>query len=108
MYRFSVFVFTLFLLTRALNAQILPKGNVFVGYSYNRAAISDSLAFNSDGNNLNGWEGSLEGKFLPFIGIVADVSGHYGSRNLAAPIVCPLPVPQCSPIHQDVKEYNFL
>lgn len=32
---------------------------------------------------MNGWEGSLEGKFLPWIGVVADLDWHYGSRDLA-------------------------
>jgi len=108
MCRSGAFVFTLFLLTSALNAQILPKGNVFVGYSFNRAGTSQPGAFNTDRSNLNGWEGSLEGKFLPFLGIVADVSGHYGSTTFAAPIDCTLAQPPCSPIHQNVKEYNFL
>jgi len=56
MCRSGAFVFTLFLLTSALNAQILPKGNVFVGYSYNRAGTSQPGAFNTDRSNLNGWE----------------------------------------------------
>ena len=75
------------LLASAASAQILPKGNVFVGYSYNR--------FDQGGGNhanLNGWIGSLEGKlFLPWFGIAADVSGHYGTPNGVT-----------------VKEYNFL
>jgi hypothetical protein len=62
----------LFLVTVA-SAQVPTKGNIFFGYSYNRAD------FNGAGSaNLNGWEGSLEGKVLPFVGIVADFSGHYG------------------------------
>jgi hypothetical protein len=66
------------LLSVAATAQIPTRGNVFFGYSYNRAD------FNAAGNtNLNGWEGSLEGKFLPWVGIVADLSGHYGSRDFA-------------------------
>lgn len=28
---------------------------------------------------LNGWNGSFEARVLPFIGVVADASGHYGS-----------------------------
>ena len=31
---------------------------------------------------MNGWEGSLEGKFLPWVGVVADLDWHYGSRDL--------------------------
>jgi outer membrane protein with beta-barrel domain len=57
-------------------AQIPTKGNVFFGYSYDRTPI-----VSNDTTNLNGWEASLEGKFLPWIGLVADVDGHYGSHN---------------------------
>ena len=28
---------------------------------------------------MNGWNGSFEAKLIPIIGVVADVSGHYGS-----------------------------
>src|SRR2546430_10164128 len=104
MCRSGAFVFTLFLLTSALNAQILPKGNVFVGYSYNRAGTSQPGAFNTDRSNLNGWEGSLEGKFLPFLGIVADVSGHYGSNTVSGPIHRTLAPPPSFPHSQELKE----
>lgn len=58
-------------------AQIPTRGNVFFGYSYG------SADFSSNGRtNLNGWNGSLEGKFLPWIGFVADFSGLYGSQNI--------------------------
>lgn len=67
---------TLLVLSAAASAQIPTKGNIFFGYSYNRAD------FNAGGHsNLNGWEGSLEGKFLPWVGLVADISGHYGSHD---------------------------
>jgi hypothetical protein len=56
-------------------AQIPTKGNIFFGYSYNRADFNGSRA------NLNGWDGSLEGKVAPWVGIVADISGHYGSGD---------------------------
>jgi hypothetical protein len=58
------------------SAQV-PKGNIFVGYSYAKADIGTA-----DRVNLNGWNASLEGKLFPFVGIVADVSGHYGSSNV--------------------------
>ncbi len=66
-------------------AQIPTSGNVFVGYSY----LSSDLSTNFNGpdpvpgsrTGLNGWNGSLEGKVLPFVGIVADLSGHYGSED---------------------------
>ena len=78
-------VLALFLLASAAYAQV-PSGNVFVGYSY----MSADLISNSR-TNLNGWNGSVEGKVLPFIGLVADFSGLYGS----APIV---PNPACTGI----------
>ncbi len=70
--RITVGLVILFSVTFA-SAQIPTKGNIFFGYSYN------SADFNGAGRaNLNGWEGSLEGKVLPFVGIVADISGNYG------------------------------
>jgi hypothetical protein len=73
---------TLFLslttLAGTASAQIPTKGNVFFGYSYDRTSI-----VSNDTSNLNGWDASLEGKFLPWIGLVADVDGHYGSHNFA-------------------------
>jgi len=56
--------------------QIPTKGNVFFGYSYDRTSI-----VSNDTSNLNGWEATLEGKLLPWIGLVADVDGHYGSHD---------------------------
>src|SRR2546423_13211925 len=65
-------------------AQIPTRGNIFAGYSYMRA---DSDVFPAiiptSGVNFNGWEGSLEGKFLPWIGVVADFGGNYGSAPTA-------------------------
>lgn len=60
-------------LAAVASAQIPTKGNVFFGYSYNRAEI-----VSNDAVNLNGWNASLEGKFLPWIGIVGDLGGTYG------------------------------
>jgi len=64
----------------------LPKGNIFGGYSYLRLDEG-----NGNHNGLNGWAASLEGKVFPFVGIVADFSGHYGT-----------------PQSVSTKEYNFL
>jgi opacity protein-like surface antigen len=74
----------LFLFAGLANAQI-PKGNVFAGFSYERtntSAFGPSLISSTvSGSNLHGWEASFEGKFLPWIGLVGDVSGHYGSQS---------------------------
>jgi hypothetical protein len=75
--------FTVAALLGAANGQV-PKGNVFVGYSF----LSADKNFNAS-PNLNGWEASVEGKFLPFLSVVGDVSGHYGSDVQIAP-ACPI------------------
>ncbi|HSY90468.1 MAG TPA: outer membrane beta-barrel protein [Candidatus Binatus sp.] len=69
----------LFLFSALANAQIPTSGNIFVGYSFENA--SSSALDNIDRPNLQGWEGSLEGKLAPFFGIVTDFSGHYGSQT---------------------------
>src|SRR5581483_3130994 len=81
----------------------IPSGKVFVGYSYTRTVLVPGQA-----TRLNGWNGSVEGKIFPLIGLVADFSGHYGSQNL--PQACPLQVVPClvSAAKVDVSEYNFL
>jgi hypothetical protein len=55
-------------------AQVPTSGNVFFGYSYLSSQVVPGNSI-----NLNGWNGSLEGKIFPFVGIVADLDGHYGS-----------------------------
>jgi len=59
-------------------AQIPTSGNVFFGYSYYNTSL------NGNRNSLNGWEGSVEGKVFPHVGIVGDFSGHYGSESFNA------------------------
>jgi opacity protein-like surface antigen len=77
--------FILFVLADAGYAQI-PGGNVYFGYSY----MSADLVSNNR-TSLNGWNGSIEGKVLPFIGLVADFSGEYGN----SPVI---PNPACTGI----------
>jgi len=69
----------IFLLVGLANAQV-PSGNIFLGYSFENTS-SSALGLNLSRPNLPGWEGSLEGKWLPWVGIVADFSGHYGSQT---------------------------
>ncbi|HZR64310.1 MAG TPA: hypothetical protein VFA85_04130 [Terriglobales bacterium] len=83
-----------------LCAQV-PKGNVFAGYSF----MSTDLPNSAQRQNLNGWEASLEGKVLPFLGIVADGSGHYGTTEVP---VCPSAVGfSCSPVRGNVYTAMF-
>lgn len=79
MRRFAFVCFALFVFAAVASAQV-PSGNIFFGYSYEN---TNSTTFNltSSRPNLNGWEASVEGKWLPWFGIVGDVSGHYGSQN---------------------------
>jgi len=62
-------------------------------------------------HSLNGWNGSLEVKVLPVLGIVADFSGHYGDETIGSLIFCrgPLPptvTPNCTQ-NANVSLYTF-
>jgi hypothetical protein len=61
----------------AMAAAQLPKASVFFGYSH---ASTDVVSGQSTG--LNGWDGQLEGSVFPFVSVVVDVGGYYGSTNL--------------------------
>lgn len=79
--------FTLLILSIAGHGQVLPKGgNAFFGYSY-----SGGQVFNPGpiGIHMNGWEGNAEGKFLPWLGGVADLDWHYGGANVTCSAVGP-------------------
>lgn len=67
-------LFSLVFLGGVCFAQV-PSGNVFVGYSYLSADTNLSSRA-----NLNGWEVSGEKKIFPFVGLVADFSGQYGTE----------------------------
>jgi hypothetical protein len=88
------------ILTSTLFAQVPTSGNIFIGYSYNRATLNVD-----NGTNLNGWNGSLEGKIFPFVGLVADLSGFYGSGGV--PAACPVSGSPCL-INANTHEHNFL
>ena len=68
----------LFLMALLANASLgqVPSGNVFVGYSYLSMDTN-----NASRANLNGWEGSVEKKIFPFVSLVGDFSGHYGTEQ---------------------------
>jgi opacity protein-like surface antigen len=59
----------------------VPNGNVYFGYTY----YNTDLSLNR--GNLNGFQATLEGKLVPVLGIVADITGHYGSLPFP---VCPV------------------
>ena len=79
-----------------------------MGYSYLNASLVPG-----NRTNLNGWNASVEGKVFPFIGIVADFSGHYGSQNLTeGGVVCPLgtviPCPPGPTTSASISQHDFL
>ncbi len=103
MHKLAAVVFALLLLTTAGYAQV-PGGNVFVGYSYMSADL-----VSGNRTNLNGWNGSVEGKVLPFIGIVGDFSGYYGSAPLAVNPRCTAVIGgTCSSLSASTNIHNFL
>jgi len=78
--KISATAFTLLVLSAISSAQIPTGGNIFFGYSYSHGEAFAGTA--SGGASMNGWEGSAEGKYLPWIGVVADFDWHYGGRDL--------------------------
>ena len=62
------------------SAQVPTAGNIYLGYAFEN---TDWTGLDSSLNrpNLHGWEGSLEGKVFPHVGIVADFSQHFGSQT---------------------------
>jgi hypothetical protein len=101
MNKIVVIAFMLLSFAGLAGAQVPTSGNVFFGYSYLNSDLSSI-----DRANANGWEGSLEGRVFPHVGLVADFSGHYGSQNF--PLACPVsPGPNCT-FNADVTEHNVL
>jgi len=94
--------FTFFMLAGAASAQV-PSGNVYFGYSY----MSADLVSNSR-TSLNGWNGSIEGKVLPFIGLVADFSGEYGTSPVANPACTAVIAGSCFPNGASTHVQTFL
>jgi len=87
--KIAAIAFTLLILSIVGHAQVLPKsGNGFFGYSYSGGQVFNPGAI---GIRMNGWEGSVEGKFLPWLGGVADLDWHYGG----AAITCSTTGPGC-------------
>jgi hypothetical protein len=82
------------------SAQSLFSNNVFAGYSF----VSSTL-YTGQHANLNGWTVSAEKKYLPFFGVVADFSGHYGSKDLPV-INCAATSTGCL-VQSSVSQYYF-
>jgi hypothetical protein len=91
--RASVIGCVVFFSALVAQAQIPTGGNVFFGYSYSHGnAFTSNLSSPATpinpGIGMSGWEASLEGKYLPWIGVVADFDWHYGSHTVSQ---CPVP-----------------
>jgi len=85
MRKVTMVAFTLILFAGLASAQVPTSGNIFVGYSFYSASPSTLDLSDVGRPNLNGWDASLEGKVLPWVGIVADFSGHYGQQSFVEP-----------------------
>jgi hypothetical protein len=94
------------LFSMTASAQIPTSGNVFFGYSYYNA---NSFTDSTQRSSLNGWEGSLEGKVIPWVGIVADFSRHYGTETVLPNGVgtCAIGV-VCAPVSVSSSIQTFL
>jgi opacity protein-like surface antigen len=99
--KFVVLLLVLVAAASVASAQIPTSGNVFFGYSYYNTDISSVGSANT-----NGWEASVEGKVIPWVGVVADFDSHYGSQNF--PVSCPVAGVVCAPPNADITEHNFL
>jgi hypothetical protein len=96
----AVFV-TVLAVAGTATAQGLNSSNVFAGYSFFGANL-----FSGEHANLNGWAVSAEKKYLPFFGIVGDVGGLYGSKNLSGSSICAAGLTGCL-VNSSVSEYIF-
>jgi len=79
------------LLPLVLLAQEVPQREIFGGYSYLR----------NSGNSFNGWEGLGTLNFTRYLGVTADVSGHYRTAAAFSPVAG-------FSISSNQRLYNFL
>lgn len=102
-------VFASVLMSLAAHAQVPTSGNIFFGYSNSGGEVivppAPERSASSRSTNLNGWEGSLEGKLLPWVGIVADFGAHYGSQNVQ---VCSFVLPPCGNFKFNAHRYTVM
>ncbi|PYX85802.1 MAG: hypothetical protein DMG68_17150 [Acidobacteria bacterium] len=96
------------LIAVAASAQI-PGGSVYVGYSYFRADLSSNhpLAPVFSNSNLNGWNGALELKMLPWISGVADFGGNYGDARGTPACEAIIPCPAPFDVRANLHTYLF-
>jgi len=76
--------FITFVFSTVASAQLPSGGNAFFGYSYVHGQVfanSRTIQANGGTANMSGWETSVEGKYLPWLGVVADLDWHYGGHD---------------------------
>jgi hypothetical protein len=76
----------------------LASSNIFAGYTF----LADNL-FSGQHADMNGWHVSAEKKYLPYFGLVGDISGLYGSTNST----CASSYQGECLAHANVSEYTF-
>jgi hypothetical protein len=102
--RAALLAVTLVWLASAASAQVaspagsLASSNIFAGYSF----LADNL-FSGQHADLSGWHVSAEKKYLPYFGLVGDISGLYGSTNGT----CASSYQGQCLAHATVSEYTF-
>ncbi len=98
MLRGAIFMVLMSFLPAAAHA---AGGNIFFGYNYGRTDVGLG---NTD--NTNGWNGQLEGGVLPWISVVADLTGQYGNQTV--PGSCPVVGFPCAGNSADTSLHTFL
>lgn len=76
--------FIAFVFSTIASAQLPSGGDAFFGYSYVHGdAFTNSRTVQASPGTagMSGWETSVEGKYLPWLGVVADLDWHYGGRR---------------------------
>jgi hypothetical protein len=76
----------------------LASSNLFAGYSF----FADNL-FSGQHADMSGWHISAEKKYLPYFGLVGDISGLYGSVSST----CASSYQGQCLAHASVSEYTF-
>ena len=80
----------------------VPNGNVYLGYTYYNADLG------LNGGNFNGFQATLEGKLAPVLGIVADITGHYGSLNFVNGSATCVIGGVCPPVSANAHQYEVM
>ncbi len=102
MRKLVILAFSLVLLASLASAQMPFSGNVYVGYSY----YNTNLTLQRQG--INGFDASVEGKLLPFLGIVVDYNAAIGTLNFPNPSGSCIPGFTCVPVPASTTIQNIL